>query len=71
MKTLKFKSNINCSGCVAAVTPFLNSEKEINSWDVNILDKNKVITVTTETLSAETVEQVIKKAGFTAALMKA
>jgi len=71
MKTLKFKSNINCSGCVAAVTPFLNSEKEINSWDVNILDKNKVVTVTTETLSAETVEQAIKKAGFTAELLKA
>jgi hypothetical protein len=27
MKTLKFKTNINCGGCLAKVTPFLNEEK--------------------------------------------
>lgn len=64
MKTLKFKTNINCGGCIAAVTPFLNSEKEILSWEVDTTDKNKILTVTTESLSAEMVQQVLEKAGY-------
>jgi len=64
MKTIKFKTNINCSGCIAAVTPFLNSEKEILSWEVDTNDKNKILTVTTENLSAEKIQQVLEKAGY-------
>ncbi len=64
MKTLKFNTNINCSGCIAAVTPFLNSEKEILSWAVDTSDKNKILTVTTENLSAEKIQHVLEKAGY-------
>jgi copper chaperone len=63
-RTLKFKTNINCSGCIAAVTPFLNSEKEILSWDVDTADKNKILTVTTENLAAENIQKVLEKAGY-------
>lgn len=66
MKTLKFKTNINCGGCVKAVTPFLNGEKEIAHWEVDTADPDKILTVSTSTLSAEDVEQVVKKAGYTA-----
>ena len=38
MKTLKFKTNIKCTGCVAKVTPFLNDEKGIEKWDVDIFN---------------------------------
>lgn len=64
MKTIKFKTNINCSGCVATVTPFLDGEKEIASWEVNTLDKDKVLTVTTDTLSPAQIQQVVEKAGY-------
>ena len=30
MEKLKFKTNINCGGCVAKVTPFLNAETSID-----------------------------------------
>ncbi|MBO9154950.1 heavy-metal-associated domain-containing protein [Chitinophaga sp. GCM10012297] len=66
MKTLKFKTNINCSGCVRSVSPHLDNEKEIAHWEVNIADPDKILTVSTSTLSAEEVEKAVKKAGFKA-----
>ncbi|RYZ55530.1 MAG: copper chaperone [Sphingobacteriales bacterium] len=62
----EFKTNINCGGCVSAVTPHLNAEKAISSWDVDIKDPNKVLTVETEELSAAQVAELVANAGFKA-----
>lgn len=35
METLQFKTNINCSGCVAKVTPELNETEGIWHWNVD------------------------------------
>jgi copper chaperone len=66
MKTLTFKTNIKCSGCIARVTPTLNSTKGIDKWSVNILTPEKILTVETETLEAADVIKAVEKAGFTA-----
>ena len=66
MKTLKFKTNINCSGCIKAVTPFLDGEKEIAHWEVDTVDPEKILTVSTDTLSAGEVKEVVTKAGYKA-----
>jgi copper chaperone len=66
MKTLKFKTNINCSGCIRSVSPHLDGEKEIAHWEVDINNPDKILTVSTSTLSAEEVENTVKKAGFKA-----
>ena len=63
MKTLKFKTNIMCNGCIATVTPFLNGEKEILSWEVDIANPDKILTVTTVS-SAETIQKVVENAGY-------
>lgn len=63
MKTLKFKTNIMCSGCIATVTPFLNGDKEIVSWEVDITNPDKILTVTTDS-SAEMIQKVVEKAGY-------
>ena len=68
MKTLRFKTNIMCSGCIAKVTPFLNGEKEIVSWEVDIAKPDKVLTVTTDS-SAETVQRIIEQAGYKSQLL--
>ena len=31
MKTIKFKTNINCGGCISKVTPFLNKQEGVES----------------------------------------
>ncbi|MDB5274580.1 MAG: protein containing heavy-metal-associated domain [Chitinophagaceae bacterium] len=64
MKTLKFKTNINCSGCIARVTPTLNSLTGTDKWDVNITDLNKILTIQTSQLDVDDVKQALEKAGF-------
>lgn len=64
MKTLKFKTTIKCSGCLAKVTPFLNEEQSIEKWDVNIYTPEKTLTVETTNEDAEKIIKAVEKAGF-------
>jgi len=64
MKILQFKTNINCSGCVARVTPRLNVVDGISSWKVDTDSQDKVLTVETESLSNEPIVEAVKKVGF-------
>ena len=64
METIKFKTNINCGGCLAKVTPFLNEEKTIEKWEVNILTPEKTLTVESQDANPETVIKAVQKAGF-------
>ncbi|MEI9934999.1 MAG: cation transporter [Ferruginibacter sp.] len=65
METLQFKTNINCGGCIAIVTPVLNSEKNIEEWAVDTNIPTKVLTVKTD-LNADEIIGTVKKAGFNA-----
>ena len=65
MPTLKFKTNINCGNCIRAVTPTLNGERAIQTWEVDTTSPDKILTVATE-LSAAQVEALIEEAGFKA-----
>ncbi|MFA6057565.1 MAG: heavy-metal-associated domain-containing protein [Taibaiella sp.] len=64
MKTLKFKTNINCSGCINSVTPHLNATEGITNWNVDIQNADKVLTVETEELTSDVITGIITKAGF-------
>ncbi|MBX2923624.1 MAG: heavy-metal-associated domain-containing protein [Chitinophagaceae bacterium] len=65
MKEITFKTNINCSGCVARVTPLLNEIKAVKSWNVNIQDPAKILTVQAEDDAESAITHAVKKAGFT------
>ena len=66
MQTLKFRTNINCAGCVKAVTPQLNQTEGIKSWAVDTANTEKILTVEAEGASAEQVKQAVESAGFRA-----
>lgn len=66
MKTLKFKTNINCSGCVAKVTPALNNTEGISEWHVDTGHQDKPLTVSGETIDQEKIIAAISKIGFKA-----
>lgn len=66
MKQYQFKTNINCGGCVAKVTPLLNANPEIKEWNVDTTNPQKVLTVQTENLQEEDIRSVVQKAGFKA-----
>ena len=63
-KTLKFKTNINCGGCIATVTPFLNAVTGVTKWEVDTNNKDKVLTVVMDTATEQDVIDSVKKAGF-------
>jgi copper chaperone CopZ len=63
-ETLKFKTNINCSGCVEKVTPFLNDANGICHWDVDTANKDKILSVHSEGITEEEVIQKVQDAGF-------
>jgi len=65
METTRFKTTIKCSGCVAKVTPFLNEALGENSWEVDVNDASKVLTVTGESDRTRIINAV-EKAGFKA-----
>ena len=62
----KYKTNINCGGCVASVTPHFNASNDIKSWDVDTTNPQKVLTVESDNLSDEMIQEIINKAGFKA-----
>ena len=64
METLKFKTNIKCGGCVATVTPFLNQEKNIEKWQVDTNNPDKILTVEGSAVNEDEVIEAIEKAGF-------
>ena len=64
METYKFKTNINCNGCIAAVTPKLEEVAEINSWQVDIDNPDKILSVELAIDDPEVIENAVKSAGF-------
>ena len=64
MKTLQFKTNINCGGCIKAVTPMLNQEAGAGNWQVDTANPNKILTVKSDQLTADQVMRAVQNAGF-------
>lgn len=63
MKTYRFKTNINCGGCVNGVTPFLNKIAGIH-WKVDTDNPDKILSVETDQADEEEIVRMVKKAGF-------
>jgi len=66
MKTLKFKTNINCGGCVSKVTPFLNKQEGVKSWEVDTANPDKILTIESDGASEEDLKSTLQKIGFKA-----
>lgn len=65
METLQFKTNINCGGCIAKVTPFLNQLEDVEDWRVDTNNPDKILTVSGEDITPDLIESTVQKAGFT------
>lgn len=66
MKTLKFKTNIKCAGCLARVSPSLNETAGEDNWEVDINTPEKILTVVSDEVDASSIIFAINEAGFTA-----
>ena len=63
-KTLTYKTNIKCNGCIATVTPFFKKNESIKKWAVDLESEDRVLTVELEGGEASEVEALIKEAGY-------
>ncbi|AYA37110.1 copper chaperone [Hymenobacter oligotrophus] len=64
MSTLRFKTNINCGGCIKAVTPTLNQVAGQGNWQVDTNVPEKILTVQTTNTTAQQVVEAVQEAGF-------
>ena len=64
MKSLEFKTTINCNNCIAKVTPYLDSVQGIVHWEVDINNPAKILTVYGDDVAPEDVKAKVKEAGY-------
>ncbi len=64
MKKAIYKTNINCGGCIATVTPFIEKSARIEKWSVDTASKHKLLTVEGADLDKDEVVELVKAAGF-------
>ena len=64
MKTVKFKTKINCTECVKSVTPFLNELNIIDTQTVDIENPDKILEVKLDDDNKKIFIEAVKKAGF-------
>ncbi|OQP49948.1 heavy-metal-associated domain-containing protein [Niastella populi] len=67
METVKFKTTIKCSGCVATVTPGLDEAVGANNWQVDLQSPEKILSVnTTDKEKEKEVIQKLQEVGYKA-----
>lgn len=67
METLKFKTNIKCGGCIAAVKPNLDKVAGAENWFVDTAVPEKLLTITADqTVTAASIMEAVQQAGYTA-----
>lgn len=65
-KAIKFKTNLNCGGCVAKVQNDLDNAAGIGNWSVDINNPDKILTVNSQGITDDEVLSIIKRKGFNA-----
>jgi len=61
---LKFKTNINCGGCIKSVSGFINEVESIKEWNVDTENPEKILTVEGENITASSIIEAVEEAGF-------
>jgi copper chaperone len=69
MNVYKFKTTMSCTSCVSKVEKFLNEEKDILKWEVDLNSPDKILTIETEKLDPNLISALLLKAGYKASLI--
>ncbi len=65
-KEFKFKTNLNCGGCVSKVKSDLDSAEGIYAWNVDTDNADKILTVDSKGITENEVIEIITSKGFKA-----
>lgn len=61
---LKFKTSINCMGCVSKVNKMLDELLGENNWNVDVNNPDKVLYVNTDVIKSEIIIEKLASFGF-------
>lgn len=59
-KELKFKTNLNCGGCVSKVQSDFDNAAGVCHWDVDTDNSDKILTVSSKGISEDEVIKLFK-----------
>lgn len=65
-KELKFKTTLNCGGCIAKVKADLDTHSGITAWNVDTENADKILTVNSTGVTEAEIVTIIKSKGFEA-----
>ncbi len=65
-RILKFKTTLLCNGCKSTVAPFLDNAEGISSWNIDLENDDKILTVNSAGITHGEVKELIENAGYTA-----
>jgi copper chaperone CopZ len=66
MARYNYKTTLSCSGCVSKIEKFLNAEKTILKWEVDLNSADKILSIETDTFDVELIPALLLKAGYKA-----
>jgi len=73
VKTLKFKTNINCQNCINKVSPALNAADMVDDWQVDTQNPDKILAVSLdedeENANAEAIITLLAEKGYKAEVL--
>jgi len=64
MSEARFKTTIQCNGCLSKVTPKLNEILKEQSWSVDLESDDRTLTVNNDNVSVDAVVSAVKSVGF-------
>ena len=59
-----------CGNCLSKVSPVLNNADGIGTWEVNLTDPQRVLSVDNSKYNAEEIIALVKKVGFKAEVIE-
>ncbi len=64
MENLKFKTNIKCNGCLQTVKPHLDNISDLENWNVDLENPDKILSVNTKVDAEESIIVAVQAAGY-------
>jgi hypothetical protein len=64
MLTRRYRTNLNCGNCIAAVKPILDGEAGIHHWEVDTTSPDKILTIEGNSIPTQRVQELVGRAGF-------
>lgn len=64
MKTLRFKTNLKCNGCIQAISPYMDNISGIKKWNVDLNAPDKTLEAEADDYVEPDIIEAVEKAGY-------